>query len=98
MFTRSTSRFWRSTVFRQRPSKRTPASFGERVAKCLGFAVCLGIEPSKTLAKLVNHCVKKNLAGSADVCYFKRMSENEFPALFPRVEVSEIWGVGQEDR
>lgn len=68
----------------------------ERVAKWLGLAVCVGIGPSKTLAKLANHCAKKNLAGSAGVCDFTRMSETELAALFERIDVGEVWGVGRK--
>lgn len=68
----------------------------ERVAKWLGLAVCVGIGPSKTLAKLANHCAKKNLAGGAGVCDFTRMAEAELSALFERIDVGEVWGVGRK--
>lgn len=68
----------------------------ERVAKWLGLAVCVGIGPSKTLAKLANHCAKKNLAGSAGVCDFTRMRESELSDLFSRIDVGEVWGVGRK--
>lgn len=68
----------------------------ERVAKWLGLAVCVGIGPSKTLAKLANHCAKKNLAGSAGVCDFTRMGDSELSALFSRIDVGEVWGVGRK--
>lgn len=68
----------------------------ERVAKWLGLAVCVGIGPSKTLAKLANHCAKKNLAGRDGVCDFTRMSEDELSALFARIDVGEVWGVGRK--
>lgn len=68
----------------------------ERVDKWLGLAVCVGIGPSKTLAKLANHCAKKNLAGSAGVCDFTRMRESELSDLFSRIDVGEVWGVGRK--
>jgi DNA polymerase V len=40
----------------------------QRVADWLGLAVCVGIGPTKTLAKLANHCAKKSLAGNDGVC------------------------------
>lgn len=40
----------------------------QRIQQWLGLAVCVGIAPSKTLAKLANHCAKKGLAGSSGVC------------------------------
>ena len=39
----------------------------QRVADWLGLAVCVGIGPSKTLAKLANYCAKKGLAGQDGV-------------------------------
>ena len=68
----------------------------ERVAKCLGLAVCVGIGPSKTLAKLANHCAKKNLSGHDGVCDFTRMEEAELSNLFSRIDVGEVWGVGRK--
>src|SRR5574343_1045110 len=37
----------------------------QRIQQWLGLAVCVGIAPTKSLAKLANHCAKKGLAGSA---------------------------------
>lgn len=68
----------------------------ERVFKWLGMPVCVGIAPSKTLAKLANHCAKKNLAGSNGVCNFMAMQEEELSALFSTIEVGEVWGVGRK--
>lgn len=56
----------------------------------------MGGLPSKTLAKLANHCAKKNLAGSAGVCDFTRMRESELSDLFSRIDVGEVWGVGRK--
>lgn len=68
----------------------------QRVADWLGLAVCVGIGPSKTLAKLANHCAKKNLAGADGVCDFTSMSDDELTELFAKIEVGEIWGVGRK--
>ncbi len=68
----------------------------ERVAKWLGLAVCVGVGPSKTLAKLANHCAKKELAGADGVCDFTRMPESQLSALFASIEVGEVWGVGRK--
>ena len=64
-----------------------------RVAQ-LGIPVCVGIAPTKTLAKLANHSAKKSLAGSEGVCDFINMSEAEQSQLFSGIEAGEIWGVG----
>lgn len=68
----------------------------QRVADWLGLAVCVGIGPSKTLAKLANHAAKKNLAGADGVCDFTSMSPAALDALFTRIAVGEVWGVGRK--
>ena len=68
----------------------------QRVADWLGLAVCVGIGPSKTLAKLANHAAKKNLAGANGVCDFTTMPSAALDALFERIEVGEVWGVGRK--
>lgn len=68
-----------------------------RIAQWLGLAVCVGIGPSKTLAKLANHCAKKALAGRDGVCDLSRLSDSEREALFERIAVGEVWGVGRQN-
>jgi DNA polymerase V len=68
----------------------------QRVADWLGLVVCVGIGQSKTLAKLANHAAKKNLAGANGVCDFTTMSQYELDALFERIEVGEVWGIGRK--
>ena len=65
-----------------------------RVGQWIGIPVCVGIAATKTLAKLANHCAKKNLAGSDGVCDFIRMPEAELSMLFSTIGAGEIWGVG----
>ena len=67
-----------------------------RIQHWLGLAVCVGIGPSKTLAKLANHCAKKNLAGAAGVCDFTTMTEAALSQLFAGIDVGEVWGVGRK--
>ncbi|WP_374324904.1 Y-family DNA polymerase [Azonexus sp.] len=68
----------------------------QRIQQWLGLAVCVGIAPSKTLAKLANHCAKKSLAGSGGVCDFTTMSESQLTQLFAGIDVGEVWGVGRK--
>ncbi len=68
----------------------------QRIQQWLGLAVCVGIAPTKTLAKLANHCAKKGLAGTDGVCDFTTMSESQLDRLFADIEVSEVWGVGRK--
>ena len=72
------------------------AEIRQRVADWLGLAVCVGIGPSKTLAKLANHAAKKNLAGANGVCDFTILSQDVLNALFERIEVGEVWGIGRK--
>jgi DNA polymerase V len=67
-----------------------------RVGQWLGIPVCVGIAGTKTLAKLANHCAKKQLAGGAGVCDFTRMANPELSQLFSTIAVREIWGVGPQ--
>jgi DNA polymerase V len=67
-----------------------------QVKQWVGLPVCVGIAATKTLAKLANHCAKKNLAGEDGVCDFGRLSKSEYEALLARLPVAEIWGVGRK--
>lgn len=68
----------------------------QQIADWLGLAVCVGIGPSKTLAKLANHCAKKKLAGDQGVCDLTTMSAEEQTRLFAGIDVGEVWGVGRK--
>ena len=72
------------------------AGIRQRIADWLGLAVCVGIAPTKTLAKLANHCAKKGLAGADGVCDFTALTQDELTALFDRIAVGEVWGVGRK--
>jgi len=67
----------------------------QRMKQWVGIPVCVGIAETKTLAKLANHCAKKNLAGEEGVCDFGRMSPHELSRLFSIIGVGEIWGIGR---
>ena len=68
----------------------------QRIQDWLGLGVCAGIAPTKTLAKLANHCAKKRLAGRDRVCDFTTMRETELSKLFSAIQVGEVWGVGRQ--
>ena len=72
------------------------AGIRQRISDWLGLAVCVGIAPTKTLAKLANHCAKKSLAGADGVCDFTALTQDELTALFERIDVGEVWGVGRK--
>jgi DNA polymerase V len=67
-----------------------------RVRKWVGVPVCVGIAPTKTLAKLANHCAKKSLAGQEGVCDFTTMSERKIGQILDGIEVGEVWGIGRK--
>ena len=68
----------------------------QRISDWLGLAVCVGIAPTKTLAKLANHCAKKNLAGTDGVCDFTTINSASLSMLLNRISVGEVWGIGRK--
>ena len=66
----------------------------QQVRQWVGLPVCVGIAESKTLAKLANHAAKKGLAGKEGVCDLATLSQAERSALFSRINVGEVWGIG----
>jgi len=64
------------------------------IKRCVGIPVCVGIAPSKTLAKLANHVAKKHKQFHG-VCDFNAMSARVLDNLLARIEVGEVWGVGR---
>ena len=67
----------------------------QTVLRSLGIPVCVGIADTKTLAKLANYCGKRELVGEDGVCDFGRLNDAERSALFARIPVREVWGVGR---
>jgi DNA polymerase V len=65
----------------------------KRILKWTGLPVCVGIGPTKTLAKLANYCAKKRPAFRG-VCNFNAMSQDELNQLLSEIPVDEIWGIG----
>lgn len=74
------------------------AEYGQRmrsrIRQWLGLPVCVGIAPTKTLAKLANHIAKKQV-GFDGVCDLTTMAAEQVDALLARIEVGEVWGVGR---
>lgn len=62
------------------------------VQKWTGIPTCVGIAPTKTLAKLANHVAKKSadLGGVCDLTDDKVRAE-----WLDRIRVGEVWGVGR---
>ncbi|SDG95180.1 DNA polymerase V [Paraburkholderia phenazinium] len=71
----------------------------ERVLQWIGIATCVGIGPSKTLAKLANHIAKKNVGHAwSGVCDLTALSPPELDGLLGTIEVGDVWGVGRRLR
>ena len=78
--------------------KRDLVAYGqeikETVMRWTGLPICVGVGHSKTLAKLANHCAKKQPAFNG-VCDFTHMSQDELNAMMETLPVSSVWGIGR---
>ena len=61
----------------------------------LDMPVCVGIAPTKTLAKLANYCAKKQPEWSG-VCDLSKLSTIRIDNIMSKINVSEVWGVGNK--
>jgi DNA polymerase V len=61
----------------------------------LDMPVCVGIAPTKTLAKLANYCAKKQPLWSG-VCDLSELSTIRIDNIMSKINVSEVWGVGSK--
>ena len=66
----------------------------ERVIAWTGIPVCVGIGPTKTLAKLANHIAKKH-PRSKGVFNYNDLTQVQQDKLLSQIEVGEVWGVGR---
>ncbi len=64
----------------------------ERIGHWIGISVCVGIAPTKTLAKLANHAAKKYPATQGVVDLTNPDRQRRLLALVP---VDDVWGVGR---
>lgn len=67
----------------------------ERVTRWTGIPVCVGIGPTKTLAKLANHVAKKH-PRSRGVFNFNALSADQKIRLLQCIPAEEVWGVGRK--
>ncbi len=66
----------------------------DKVKRCTGIPVSIGIASTKTLAKLANHVAKKR-SGFEGVCDFGLFSPSDLSFLLSNIEASEVWGIGR---
>ncbi len=73
----------------------------QRILEWIGIPTCIGVGPTKTLAKLANHIAKtaERKPGVypshlAQICHLGTMKPEELDALLAATDVGEVWGVG----
>ena len=71
---------------------RTGAEIKAAIARNTGLPVCVGIAPTKTLAKFVNRVAKQNPA-LAGVCSWDTLPAGHAEAIMAKVPVTGIWGI-----
>ena len=74
----------------------------ERIGRGIGIACCVGIAPTKTLAKLANHVAKEaeRKPGSYPpelmrVCNLAELGAGKLQHVLQATAVGEVWGVGR---
>jgi DNA polymerase V len=67
----------------------------QRVTMWTGIPVCVGIGPTKTLAKLANHVAKKH-PRSRGVFNYNALTDDQKTRLLQRIPAEEVWGVGHK--
>jgi len=67
----------------------------QRIKQWTGLPVCVGIAPSKTLAKFANHLAKKNTSFNG-VCDLSNMPKQDLYQWMSEVSAAEVWGVGRK--
>jgi DNA polymerase V len=72
-------------------------AFGQQIRQIInqwiGITVCVGIAPTKTLAKLANHAAKQYRATGGVVDLTSPARQHKLLALMP---VNEVWGIGRK--
>ena len=64
-----------------------------RIRTWTGLTVCVGIGPTKTLAKFANHCAKKR-PEFGGVCDVLTMPSDTLDRIQGEIDVGEVWGIG----
>ncbi len=65
----------------------------DRIRQWTGLPVCVGVGPTKTLAKFANHLAKQHAAFDG-VCDLHALSRSERLSWMHGVAVGEVWGIG----
>jgi DNA polymerase V len=65
-----------------------------RVLAYTAIPVCVGIGPSKTLAKLMNFVAKRH-PKSQGIFDYNRLTEHQIDSVLSNIPIAEIWGIGR---
>ena len=68
-----------------------------RIRQWTGLPVCVGVGPTKTLAKFANHLAKKHAVFDG-VCDLHALTRAQRLGWMQRIDVGEVWGVGSRIR
>ncbi|ASY30744.1 UmuC family protein [Taylorella equigenitalis 14/56] len=79
----------------RRSYKEVGRTIRDRVLKWVGIPTCIGIAPTKTLAKFCNHLAKKYPESFGGVVVWSDWSKSIRDRAFKSMDVSEIWGIGR---
>ncbi|MCC5611143.1 Y-family DNA polymerase [Nostoc sp. CHAB 5834] len=84
-----------STLQRLHPKGFVPygKTIRARVLRDVGLPVCVGVGPTKTLAKLANHLAKKN-AEFEGVCDWTQLTRAQQDHWLQNLALDDVWGVG----
>lgn len=66
-----------------------------RVLKEIGIPVCVGVGPTKTLAKLANFVAKKH-PRSKGVFLYDVLNDLQKDKILSQIPIDEVWGVGRQ--
>ncbi len=83
------------TEFKRRDLIAYGQQMRNRILQWTGLPVCVGIGSTKTLAKLANHCAKKQSQFNG-VCNLNQLSPQEVNQLLSKIDVGEVWGIGRK--
>ena len=83
------------TQFKRRDLITYGQQMRNRILQWTGLPVCVGIGSTKTLAKLANHCAKKQSQFNG-VCNLNQLSSNDVNELLSNIAVGEVWGIGRK--
>ena len=75
--------------------RETTYQMRERVLAYTGIPTCVGVGPTKTLAKLANFIAKRH-PRSKGVFNYNDLTDEQKARLLSQIPVGEVWGVGRK--